>query len=451
MKELENCKSLVSRDEKVMSPASRISYFPLVVSRADGSKIWDLDGNEYIDFLSGAAVTNIGHRHPQVVEAVREQLEKFIHNTLAYTYYQIAVELAEKLVEITPGRFPKRVAFGLSGSDANDGAIKLARSARKRPKIISFLGSYHGSTLGALSLSGISLSMRRSLGPLVPEIHHVPYPDCYRCYVGLEFPECDLGCVEFLRTTFKTIVPPDEVAALILEPIQGDAGVVIPPNTFWKSLRGLCDEYGILLVDEEVQTGLGRTGKMFAIEHWGVEPDIVLTAKAIASGLPLSAIVSKAELMENWPPPAHLFTTQASPLSCAAALATIDVLMRDRLPVRADRLGVITLKRFEEMMEEHRLIGDVRGKGLLIGVDLVSDSKSKAPARKEALKTCWRAYEKGLVMISFGRFGNVLRIAPSLTISEEELETGLGIIEESIGDVEKGRVPDDAIRHMKGW
>jgi len=451
LKPIERCKALIARDREIISPATRISYFPLAVSRAEGSKVWDLDGNEYLDFLSGAAVTNIGHRHPRVVQAIREQLERFIHNTLAYTYYEVPALLAEKLAEITPGRFPKRVAYGLSGSDANDGAIKLVRSATRRLRILSFLGSYHGTTLGALTLSGISLNMRRSLSPLVPEIYHVPYPDCYHCYLGLQYPDCGLACVEYIRELFRILIPPEETAAFILEPIQGDAGVVIPPSEFWRELRALCDDHGILLVDEEVQTGFGRTGRWFAIEHWGIEPDVILTAKAIASGMPLSAIISRSELMETWSVPAHLFTAEANPLCCAAALATIEVLEEERLPERAERVGRTALKRLGEMMEDHDLIGDVRGRGLLIGVDLVRDRKTREPAREEALKVSWRAYEKGLILISFGRFGNVLRIAPPLTVSEKELEEGLGIVEESIDDVEKGKVPDEVLKQMTGW
>ncbi len=387
-KPLQRSREVVARDRAVLSQACRMAYYPLVVSRAEGSRIWDLDGNEYLDFLSGAAVNNVGHCHPEVVKAIEDQARRLIHNTLGYSYYELPVILAERLVKLTPGRFPKRVAYSLSGSDANDGAMKLARIATGRPKIISFLGSYHGSTYGALTLSGISLNMKRRLGPLVPEVYHTPYADCYRCYFGLEHPSCGLRCVEYIRTLFEMLIPPEEVAAFILEPIQGDAGVVIPPREFLPEIKGLCDENGILFIDEEVQTGFARTGKMFAIEHWGVEPDAVISAKPIASGLPLGVIVSKSELMESWSAPAHIFTTQANPVSCAAAVATLDVIAGESLVDRAKMLGEAAMKRFREMMGRFDLIGDIRGRGLLIGVELVKDRETREPARGEALKVC---------------------------------------------------------------
>jgi 4-aminobutyrate aminotransferase len=445
------CKEIVERDRKVISQACRMAYYPLVVSKAKGTRVWDVDGNEYLDFLSGAAVTNIGHCHPEVVKAIEDQAHRLIHNTLGYSYYELPVVLAEKLTRLTPGNFSKRVSFSLSGSDANDGAMKLARAATGRPKILSFLGSYHGTTYGAITLSGVGLNMKRRLGPLVPDVYHVPYADCYRCYFGLEYPSCNMRCVEYIKTIFEMLIPPDETAAFILEPIQGDAGVVIPPREFWPKIKRLCEEHGILFMDEEVQTGFARTGKMFAIEHWGIEPDAVISAKPIASGLPMGVIVSRSELMERWNVPAHLFTTQANPVVCAAAVATIGVIERDNLVDRACRMGKFAMKRFGEMKDRFDLVGDVRGRGLLIGIDLVKDRETKEPARKEAMKVAWRAWEKGLVMISFGRHGNVLRISPPLTIGEDELETALGIVEESIADVTEGTVPDSVLKDMSAW
>lgn len=450
-KPLRKCREVVARDREVISQACRLAYYPLVVSKAEGTKIWDVDGNEYLDFLSGAAVTNIGHCHPDVVKAIRGQARRLIHNTLAYSFYELPVLLAEKLIRLTPGDFPKRVSFSLSGSDANDGAMKLARAATGRPKILSFLGAYHGTTYGALTLSGVSLNMKRRLGPLVPEIYHVPYADCYRCYFGLDYPSCGLRCVEYIKTLFEMLIPPDEVAAIILEPIQGDAGIIVPPKEFWPEIKGLCEEHGILFIAEEVQTGFARTGKMFAIEHWRVDPDAIISAKPIASGLPMGVIVSRKELMERWSVPAHLFTSQANPVVCAAAVATLGVIEREKLVERARLLGEVAMERFMEMKDRFDLIGDVRGRGLLIGLDLVTDMEKKEPARKEAMKVAWRAWEKGLVMISFGRHGNVLRIAPPLTIAEDELETALGIVESSIEDVSEGKVPDSVLDEMSAW
>ncbi|MBS7630202.1 aminotransferase class III-fold pyridoxal phosphate-dependent enzyme [Candidatus Bathyarchaeota archaeon] len=450
MKSSRRCREVVERDRRIISQACRMAYYPFVIEKGEGSKVWDLDGNEYIDFLTGAAVNNIGHCHPEIVKAIREQSEKFIHNTLGYSFYELPVLLAEKLASLTPGSFRKRVAYSLSGSDANDGAIKLARSATGRQKIISFLGSYHGTTYGALTLTASALGLKKRLGPLLPEVYHVPYADCYRCYFGLEYPECGLHCIGFIESLFKILIPAEEVAAFVLEPIQGDAGVIIPPREFLREIKRLCEENGILYVDEEVQTGFGRSGKMFAIEHYGIEPDVLIVAKAIASGLPMGALISKSELMEEWIAPAHLFTAEANPIVCAASLATINVVEKERLPEKAEETGKRVMRRFEEMKERLEIIGDIRGKGLLIGIDLVKDAK-KTPARQEAMKTCYRAWERGLIMISFGRFGNVLRIAPPLNISPEDLEKALDIIEESIIDVVEGRVSDSVLGEMSAW
>jgi 4-aminobutyrate aminotransferase len=449
MKTIPKGERIVEQDTELLSPSSRISYFPMVVARAKGAKIWDVDGNEYIDFLAGAAVANVGHSHPRVVQAIKEQADMFLHHALPYMYSELALNLSKKLVEITPGSFPKRVAFGLSGSDANDGALKLARSATNRQKIISFLGSYHGTTIGAITLSGITLRMRRKLGPLIPEVYHIPFPDCYRCIFGGDYPECGMRCMNYLRVLLDTTIPPEEVAMIAVEPIQGDAGIVVPPPNYLPELKRLCEDNGILFAAEEVQTGFGRTGKMFALDHWSVVPDIMILGKAIASGLPLSALVSRKELMERWEAPAHLFTMEANPLSCVAALVTIDIIEREKLCERAERLGQYAKKRFLELKEAHPLIGDVRGKGLMLGVDLIKDHKTKQPARKETLKVDWRAWEKGLILIHLGK--SVLRIAPPLTIEKEELDRGIDIVGEAIGDVEKDLVPDSVLQRMGGW
>jgi len=291
--------------------------------------------------------------------------------------------------------------------------------------------------------------MRRRLGPFLPDIYHAPYPDCYRCLFKLSYPECGLHCLDYIETLMETIIPPEETAAVFIEPIQGDGGVIVPPDEYLPRLQKLCRDHGILFVDEEVQTGFCRTGRWFAANHWNLEPDIMIIAKAFASGMPISALIAKDEIMDSWEAPAHLFTAEANPLSCAAALATIGVMEEERIAERAERMGEYAMKRFREMMDEHELIGDVRGKGLLIGVDLVKDRRTKEPAREETLKVDWRCWEKGLILIHFGK--SVLRIAPPLTISQEELDRGLNIIEEAITDVEKGRVPDEVLKLMIGW
>lgn len=442
-------KRIVEKDLDLISPSERIVFFPLVVDHAKGSWIWDVDGRQYLDFLSGAAVTNIGHRHPKVVNAIQTQSEKFIHSAFIYTYYESPVTLAAKLAKLTPGTFPKRVAYGLSGGDANDAAIKLARTATKRKKILAFHKSYHGTTYGALSLSAITLRMRRQMGPFLPEIYHIPFPDCYRCTFNLEHPSCGLYCLDVIKSYLETVIPPEEVAIVIPEPIQGDAGIIVPPPQFFPELHELCKQYEILFAAEEVQSGMGRTGKWFAIEHWDTTPDIIISAKALGGGMPLSAVIARKELMESWEAPANFFTTNANPICCAAALATIQVIEEEKLLNNARRMGEYIVKRFQEMKNTHPLIGDIRGKGLLLGVDLVHDLSTREPAHKEVLKLCWRCWEKGLIITNLGT--SVLRVAPPLNISIPEVDQALQIIEEALIDVEKEKVPDSILTNMIGW
>jgi 4-aminobutyrate aminotransferase len=446
---LKRCLALVEEDKKVISPASRVPYYPLVVDHARGCTVVDADGNEYLDFLASAAALNTGHAHPKIVDAIKRQAAKFIHYTPAYMYHEPLVRLAQKLVSITPGKFPKQVAFGLSGSDANDAAIKLARAYTGRSKIISFIRSYHGSTYGSISLTAVSLNMRRKIGPLLPEIEHFPYPDCFRCPFGHRQPDCDLHCLEYIRFAFANYLPVEEVAAIIIEPIQGDAGIIVPPDAYMHGLHELCKENGILLVAEEVQQGFGRTGRWFSIEHFGIEPDMVILAKAIAAGMPLSALVARKEFMQAWEAPAHLFTIGGNPISCAAALANIEVIEEEKLIENARILGAYAQRKFEELQGIHDVIGEVRGKGLSIGVDLVLDHNTRERACTEAAKICYRAWEKGLLLSFFS--GSVLRIQPPLIITKDEMDRALSIIEESMKDLVDGRISDEVLETVKGW
>jgi 4-aminobutyrate aminotransferase len=440
---------VISKDAEVMSPASRVPYFPLVIRRGKGATIEDIDGNCYIDFLSSAAVLSTGHAPPRVVAAIKKQADDFIHYTPAYMYHKNMVELAQELCQITPGNNPKKVSFGLSGSDANDGAIKLARRFTKRQKIIAFLRSYHGTTYGAMSLSAISLNMRRNLGPFLPEIYHVPFADCYRCPFKLEPSSCNLACIDYLKMLFDTTIPAEEVAAIIVEPIQGDAGIVVPPDEYLPALKKICEEHGILFIAEEVQTGFGRTGKWFAIDHWNIEPDVIIMGKAIASGMPLSALVARKEIMDSWNAPAHLFTMEGNPVCCAAALATIETIREEDLVEKSREMGDYIKGRFNELKKEHELIGDVRGRGLLIGVDLVTERESKQRAEKAAAKICWRCWEKGLILTFFSK--SVLRVAPPLVITRTEAEHALDIIEDSFKELEAGKIPDEVLDNIRGW
>jgi len=441
--------AVIREDDMVMSPSSRMPYFPLVIKRAYGAAVEDIDGNRFIDLLSSAGALNTGHCHPRVVKAVEEQLKSFIHYTPVYTYHEPLVKLAKMLTEIIPGDFKKRVAFGLSGSDANDGMIKLARCYTGRSKIISFIQSYHGSTYGAISLSALSLNMRKKIGPLLPGIHHIPYPDCYRCAFGQRKGSCRLECLKQFEIALKYYMPAEEVAAVIMEPIAGDAGLVVPPQRYMKRLYEICKANGILFVSEEVQQGFGRTGKWFGIEHFGIQPDAVLLGKAIASGMPLSAIVAREEIMQSWEAPAHVFTTAGNPVSCAAAIATIEIIRDENLAGHSGELGDYVRERFTRMMEKYPLIGDVRGLGLSVGIDLVKDRDTKERDRVAAAKICYRCWEKGVILTFFAN--NVLRVQPPLVITRDDMDRAIDIIDESIQDYLSGDIPDEVLGIAKGW
>jgi len=443
------CTEIVDKDKGVIAPFSRVPYYPLVIKSGYGSIVEDIDGNKFIDFLSSAGALNTGHCHPKIVKAIKNQTEQFILYTSSYMYHKPLVDLAQKLIEITPGNFPKKVSFGLSGSDANDGVIKLARAYTGRTKIISFIRSYHGSTYGAISLSAVSLNMARKIGPLLPEVYHMPFPDTYRNPLGGVPEDAGRDCLNYLKYAFENYLPSDEVAAVIIEPIQGDAGLVVPPLEFMEGLYKLCKDNGILFISEEVQQGMGRTGKWFGIEHFGIEPDLIIMAKALASGLPLSALIGRAEIMDSLAAPAHLFTTAGNPVCCAAALATIEVIEEEGLMENAKRLYNIALKRFNTMKKRFPFIGEVRGLGLSIGVDLVKDPLTKERNKEAAAKICYRAWEKGLLLSFFSN--SVLRIQPPLVITKEELNRGIDIIEECMVDLEKGLLSDDILEVTKGW
>lgn len=449
MKKTTNCVDIVQKDSKVISKASRAPYFPLVMKRGRGAIVEDADGNKYIDMFSSSAVLNTGHSHPRVVEAIKSQIENYIHFSTDYMYAEPQVRLAEMLTQITPGDFGKKVCFGLSGSDGNDGAIKLARSYTGRTKIISFIGAYHGSTYGALSLSAISLNMRRKIGPLVPEIYHMPYPDCYRCIFGKSKENCSLECLEYMKMSLLNYIPPEEVAAILIEPIAGDIGFVLPPQRYMEELHSICKENGILFMVDEVQQGFGRTGKWFSIEHFSIVPDVIITGKSIASGLPLSAIIAREEIVDALEMPAHLFTVQGNSTCAQAAIATIEVIKDENLIENSRILGEHIKERFILMKEKYELIGDVRGKGLSIGVELVKDRVIKEKDKEGAIKICYRCWEKGVILIFLAE--NVLRVQPPLVITKNEADIALDIIEETIKEYVEGRISDEALNVVKGW
>ncbi|ABL77945.1 acetyl ornithine aminotransferase family protein [Thermofilum pendens] len=429
-----NSRKIAEKDSALLMQ-SFARWYPLVAKRAHGVWVEDVDGNVYLDFNSGIGVTNTGHCHPKVVKAIKEQAERLLHYSLTDFLYEEPVKLAEKLVSITPGRFPKKVFYTNSGTESIEAAIKTARGHFRgtRPYIIAFAGSFHGRTYGSLSLTSSKPVQRRHLGPLLPGVFHAPYPYCYRCPFRQKYPECNLWCVDFIEEwMLKKYVPPEEVAAFVVEPIAGEGGYIVPPPEFFKRLRELADKYGILLVVDEVQSGFGRTGKWFAIEHFGVEPDIIAVAKGIASGLPLGAIIGRAEVMDL-PPGSHASTFGGNPVSCAAALATIEVIEEEKLLDNATRVGEYAMKRLRELQEEIPYIGDVRGKGLMIGVELIARDGSPNP--KLLQKTLEIAFKKGLLVIGAGV--STIRIAPPLIITQQEMETGLRILEESLREALK--------------
>jgi len=424
----------IKREEEIISPYNRPYYYPLVVESAKDCIIRDVDGNEYIDFNSGLVVMNVGHCHPRVIEAVEKQIRKLMHYSYTDFRYPYVVQLAEKFLEILPGETPKKIFFSNSGAESVEAAIKVARWHTKRPYIIAYTGSFHGRTYMAMSLTASSPKYRARFGPLVPAVEHVPYPYCYRCPWKQEYPDCDLWCVDFIEEFYlKKYVPPEETAAIVFEPIQGEGGYVPAPDGYFKKLKKLADKYGILLIDDDVQAGMGRTGKWFGIEHYGIEPDILCTSKGTASGLSLGVTAAKADVMD-WGAGVHCTTFGGNPVACAAAMAVIDVIKEEGLLENATRQGEHIMRRFKEAQESLELIGDVRGKGLMIGVELVKDRKTKEPAVEERDEVMRRSWKKGVAVIGCG--ASTLRIAPPLTITRELVDTALDIIVESIKEVE---------------
>lgn len=422
----------VRRDQEVLSQSATRIY-PLVVAKASGATVVDVDGNRYLDFTAGIAVVATGHSHPKVVEAIRKQAAQFIHMSGTDFYYPAQVKLAEVMDRITPGKKPKRTFFSNSGTEAVEAAFKLARHRTRRPLMLAFQGGFHGRTMGALSLTGSKAVQRRHFSPLIPGVTHVPYADCYRCPYGLTYPACEMHCVNVIRDVyFKSVVPPEDVAAIVVEPIQGEGGVIVPPPEFHPMVAKLAREFGILYVVDEVQTGMGRTGKMFAVEHWAVEPDIMAVGKGIASGLPMGATVSSADIM-NWQAGAHANTFGGNPVACEAALVTIELLEK-KLVANAASVGDYLCRELNKFKARHWLIGDVRGKGLMIGLECVCDRETKEMAVRERNEVIQRCFRKGLLLLGAGQ--NVLRIVPPLMVTRREADVALEILDGVLSDVE---------------
>lgn len=427
-------RELAKRDESVISQ-SFVRFYPLAIQSGKGCIIRDIDKNEYIDFNSGLVCLNVGHNHPKVIEAIKNQLDRFLHYSVTDFMYNEVVDAAEKLVKITPGKYEKKVFFCNSGAESVEAGAKLARWHTRRQSYIAFIGAFHGRTFGGMSFTSSKPVQRRYFSPLVPGITHVPYGYCYRCPFKLTYPDCHYWCVDFIdEHVLQKYIPPEEVAAFVFEPIQGEGGYVVPPPEYFHRLKKLADKYDILLMDDEVQAGMGRTGKWFAIENWGVEPDILCVAKSIAAGMPLGAMIAKTSIMD-WEGGSHASTFGGNPVSCTAASAVINIIRDEGLRENATKQGSYIMKRLTELKEESEIVGDVRGKGLMIGIELVKDKVSKKPASKEAAEVMIRSWKRGVAVITCGK--STIRIAPPLIITPELVDAGMDIIEDAIKQVER--------------
>ena len=424
--------AIIERDNAVLSPSYTRCY-PLVMKRGAGAVVEDVDGNRFLDFNAGIAVVAAGHAHPRVVEAIQKQAAEFLHMSGTDFYYEGMVQLAEKLAALAPGDAPRRVYFGNSGAEAVEAALKMARYHSGRSQFIAFLGAFHGRTMGALSLTGSKVIQRRGFHPSIP-VQHIPYAYCYRCAYGKEPQTCNVECVKVIEERlFKTILPADETAAIVVEPVQGEGGYLVPPAKFHEELRRVADRHGILLIHDEVQSGMGRTGRMFASEHFGVSPDIVTLAKGIASGMPLAATVARSDVM-NWPPGAHASTFGGNPVSIAAALTTVE-LLEESLMQNASDIGGLMLDRMSSWPRRFRHVGDVRGLGLMIGFEIVADqaAKTRAPELRDRLEEL--AFSRGLLILGCGP--NSIRLCPPLVINRDQAEFALVTLEECLGLLER--------------
>ncbi len=430
-----NAQRVVADDDRLISPSYTRSY-PMVAKRGRGVRVEDVDGNEFLDFAAGIAVTSTGHCHPEVVKAIQDQAAELIHISGTDFYYESLVTMSERLSAIAPMPGPHRFYYGNSGAEAVECALKIARYHTGRQNVIAFFGAFHGRTMGALSLTASKPQQRRRFAPLMPGVTHVRYPYVYRgCSGGPQEEEAfALGCARYIEEKlFRTTLPPEEVAAIFVEPIQGEGGYVVAPAIFMQELRRICDKYGILLVADEVQSGAGRTGKWWAIEHTGVEPDIVCIAKGIASGMPLGICMTRAEIMD-WKPGSHASTFGGNPVCIAAALATMDILQREGI-ANAAKMGELMFERLRSWTQRFGIVGEVRGRGLMIGIEIVKDQQSREPAGAWRDRIVDLAFERGLLILGCGE--TAVRLAPPLVVNEHQACIALDILEEAIAQVEE--------------
>ncbi|OGP96727.1 MAG: 4-aminobutyrate transaminase [Deltaproteobacteria bacterium RBG_16_47_11] len=433
MNEPSNAALLEKREKNV--PKGVYHTTPLFVAKAKGAVLEDVEGKRYIDFTGGIGVENIGHCAEEVVSAIKDQADKYIHTSFHTLMYEPYVELAYKLNSITPGSFAKKTMFGNSGAEAIENAVKIARYYARRSGMIAFEGGYHGRTFLTMSLTGRVRPFKAGFGPFAADVYRLPFAYCYRCSYGLTYPSCDLRCAYALKDFFQTHVAPETVSCIVFEPVLGEGGFVVPPKDFFKVVKQICSEYGILLICDEIQTGFGRTGKMFAIEHFGVEPDIIATSKSLAAGLPLSGITGKAEIMDSVHDGGLGGTYSGNPIACRAGLAVLSIFEKQDILGRANHIGKKVMTKFKELQEKNSIIGDVRGIGGMVGMELVLDRKTKEPAPQKAKLFTQKCYEKGLITILAGIYSNVIRTLMPFVITDEQLEQGLKIIGEVIGEI----------------
>ena len=428
--------AIIARDSKYVSPSYTRDY-PFVMARGQGAVVEDVDGNVFLDCAAGIAVNGTGHSHPDVVRAITEQAGKYLHMSGTDFYYEPQVQLAEAMASLVPvggGTGNVRSFFSNSGAEAVEAALKLAKYKTKRVNLIAFLGSFHGRTSGAMALTSSKHIQRSGFGPMMPGVYHAPYANCYRCPVGMKPESCAADCLTYLEDQILIhLVSPEEVAGIIVEPIQGEGGYVVPPKAFHQRLRELTTKHGILLIADEVQSGMGRTGKMFACEHFDLDVDIVTVAKGIASGLPLGVTAARADVM-TWPPGAHASTFGGNPVSASAALATIK-LLKDGLVKNAEVVGEYLMGRLKELQQKHAIIGDVRGRGLMIGVELVRDRTTKERAIEERNQVVHEMFKRGVLILGAGR--NAIRFAPPLVLNKDQADTIAKLFDESLSAIKR--------------
>jgi len=426
---------MLSRRRESAVPRGLSHSTPIFVARAEDAWIEDVDGNRYLDFAGGIGCINVGHRREPVVAAVREQLDRYMHTCVQVTPYESYIRLAERMNQVTPGNFPKKTLFVNSGAEAVENAVKIARAHTGRTSIIAFEDAFHGRTMMSLALTSKTHPYKAGFAPFPSDVYRIPYAYCYRCSYALKYPSCDLYCARHLEDTFKRVVASEDVAAVIAEPVLGEGGFVVPPPDYFRVLIDLCHKHGVLFIADEVQSGFGRTGMLFASERYGIEPDLIVTAKSLGGGLPLAAVTGRAEIMDS-PGPGGLGGTFAgNPLSCAAALAVLDLFEQEDLLARANQLGDRFQKRAKEWQKRWPLVGDVRGLGGMQAMELVKSPETREPAREDTQRITQYCYEHGLIAISAGSYGNVIRILVPLIISSEQMDEGLDVLESALLEV----------------